>query len=422
MGNKVRAWSSWIGVTICSGLCAVAYGGPTLFYDTILQNTGCNSTQFGLIFSAIGIGLLIGSMLAGKALEVNSKLFSCLGALGIIVLYSTIYFSRSIYLIIASGFIFGFLFQFCNNILLNIVVTKWFETGRSKLVTMGFIGQNVMTAVCNPLIAKAVVGMGGSFAALVLGIAFSGVCLLLMLFAVSRFPDYYGMKPIRIGKDKEKKTGKEEADDYESKMPAGRIATTPVFICLVIGVFFISAGSNIYSTNSTMIFQSFGLSYEQAVYAMSLVSIFAMGTNFLCGMLLDSLGPRFTISIYTVLCGLVYISCPLLHGWSGAIIFALLTNCCAVANFIGISTFPKLFGKEKSSVLFGWLNAVTCAGSIIIPPVASGLYGWSGNYVVPMIVAGAGMFLAVIFTNIALSPKTIAKVRRKDAEYAAKNL
>ena len=58
MTNKTRAWLTWLGLAIVGSLMGVAYGAPTLLYETILENTGCTPTQFGFIFFSNGNWLI----------------------------------------------------------------------------------------------------------------------------------------------------------------------------------------------------------------------------------------------------------------------------------------------------------------------------------------------------------------------------
>ena len=133
MTNKTRAWLTWLGLAIVGSLMGVAYGAPTLLYETILENTGCTPTQFGFIFSAMGIGLLIGSLLVGKAIEINSKAFSMAGSLCALILYAAIGLSNSIFVIIVAGFLYGLIFQFCGNSLLSAMCARWFNIGLSLI-------------------------------------------------------------------------------------------------------------------------------------------------------------------------------------------------------------------------------------------------------------------------------------------------
>ena len=283
MTNKTRAWLTWLGLAIVGSLMGVAYGAPTLLYETILENTGCTPTQFGFIFSAMGIGLLIGSLLVGKAIEINSKAFSMAGSLCALILYAAIGLSNSIFVIIVAGFLYGLIFQFCGNSLLSAMCARWFNIGRGKVVSIAFVLQALASVILNPILAKLVVAIGGKAAALLLGIVFSGVSFFLLAFAVSRFPEHYNMKAIDLGKNmKEEKISEEkEAEGYECSLPVLKIIMTPAFLLLAVSVFLMSMGSNIYFSNSTMIFQSFGLDYESAALAMSIYGIAGMAISFL---------------------------------------------------------------------------------------------------------------------------------------------
>jgi MFS family permease len=422
MSNKVRAWSAWIGTVVCGSLLAVAYGGPALLYNYILENTGCAPAQFGLIFSAMGVGLMLGSLLAGKALEMNNKLFSIMGTFSAILLYGSIWLSKSITIIIACGFLFGFIFQFCGNIYFSMIVTRWFNRGRGKALSIGFVCQTCTTMVLNPLLANLVIAIGGSRTALIMGGAITGINFIMMAFVVGGFPDRYGMQPIDIGKELPpikniKPVDKIQSDEFDCSMPAGRIALTPAFILLFISVFFIASGTNIYFSNSVMLFQSFSLEYTQAAFATSIVAFAGMVINLICGFLADHIGAKKTIMLYAALGASACLLTPLLRGWPGSIIFALLISCCGISQMAGALTVPKLFGINKSGTLMGWLVASGSLCSAIVGPIATGIYGATGSYAAPMVVAGIAIVAAIVMVNVALSPKMESFIRKKDAEF-----
>ncbi|MFR8546443.1 MAG: hypothetical protein ACLVE3_13865, partial [[Clostridium] scindens] len=52
--------------------------------------------------------------------------------------------------------------------------------------------------------------------------------------------------------------------------------------------------------------------------------------------------------------------------------------------------------------------------SIIIGPIATGLYGMTGSYVTPVVITGAGIAIATVFVWISLGDKMAAGVRRRD--------
>ena len=416
MTNKTRAWLTWLGLAIVGSLMGVAYGAPTLLYETILENTGCTPTQFGFIFSAMGIGLLIGSLLVGKAIEINSKAFSMAGSLCALILYAAIGLSNSIFVIIVAGFLYGLIFQFCGNSLLSAMCARWFNIGRGKVVSIAFVLQALASVILNPILAKLVVAIGGKAAALLLGIVFSGVSFFLLAFAVSRFPEHYNMKAIDLGKNmKEEKISEEkEAEGYECSLPVLKIIMTPAFLLLAVSVFLMSMGSNIYFSNSTMIFQSFGLDYESAALAMSIYGIAGMAISFLSGVIIDKLGPKKGLSIFFGLAAAVCLACPLLKGWTGAVIFAVFIPCCSVWNMIAAMALPKMFGVKRSASLMGYINFCGSLCSIIIGPIATGLYGRTGSYVTPVVITGAGIAIATVFVWISLGDKMAAGVRRRD--------
>lgn len=420
MTNRTRAWCSWLGCSLVGGFLAVAYSGPTLLYTSIVKNTGCSGGQFGLIFSAIGVGLLLGNLIVGKLLERNIKLFSVLGGLSPMILYGAIYFSKNIYIIIGAGFIFGILFQWCGNTLLSIVMARWFNKGRGTLLSIAFIIQSIFQIIFNPLLGQVILNIGGLNTALYIGVIFSIISMLLMGFLVSRFPEYYHMQAIDALQRKNKQADKQNQSNFESILTVRQMITTPVFMVLALSVFLISMGSVVYFSNATMIFQSFGLEYGQAVQAQSVYGIFAMLMNFLIGIFVDRIGVRKSVTIFAFLGSLGCFVPSLLNGWTGVAIFALLLNGAAVWTLMAGMVLPLIFGVKASSSLMGYLNFMGSLCSIIMGPVATSLYAKTGSYTSAFYIAGIGSLIGVVLVWWALSNKSIQNIRKRNEDQVVK--
>ena len=421
MSNKVRAWSSWLGCALAAGMLGVAYAGPSLLYDTVLANTNCTSAQFGFIFSAIGVGLLAGSLIVGKFMEINLKLSTLIGSLAPLVLYGSMAFSKDIRVIIVAGFIFGTLFQLCGNTVLSVVTARWFNKGRGTLISAAFVMQSLLQVVFNPLIASVVVNMGGTRAALLLGSSFTVVIALIMLLLVSKFPESYGMHAIDIGKQKDIAEDTENASDnskeFESALPTSRIVRSPAYILLAVSCMLVAAGTCVYFSNSAMIFQNFGLSYENAARCMSICSVSSMLVYFLIGIIVDKISVQKGICLFAVLGGLGALLGAVLHGWIGAILFAILINGCTVWNLIPGVVLPAMYGAQKSTSLMGGLNFMGSLTSIIIAPIATGLFGMTGSYSSVLLIAGICALIGTLCIWNSLSSKTTKRIREESANY-----
>lgn len=84
---------------------------------------------------------------------------------------------------------------------------------------------------------------------------------------------------------------------------------------------------------------------------------------------------------------------------------------------IGPSLMAPVFGLKKSGNLVSWLAAAGSACSIIAPPFSTTIYGATGSYVTPFIVAGTGVILAIIIVQLCLSNKAIQGIKEKEKEY-----
>lgn len=419
MTTEFKVWRAWTGVTVTGCLMTVAYSGLTLFYDTVLETTGCSSAQFGLIYSAMGIGLMIGSLLAGRVLMINMKRFSMLGALCAFTLYGSISISKSITLIIICGFLYGMLFQLCGNILLGILASRWFNKGRPNLLSISFSAMSLALALTLPFVAKAISALGGKIVAFCIGVIITGISLVMTSFVVDGLPEDYGITAI----DLNSVSGDEEIEAvFESSMPLYKCIFTVPFALLAGSVFLLATGSGIYFTNSIMIYQSFGISYVDAALGTSICGAAGMLTNLIGGLLVNRIGPRKGIAVYALLGAIVCLSVPALKGWRGAIIFAVFINCCAIFNLVGPMALPVLFGVKKGSMLINWLVGVSCVSSIIVGPWATWLYGLTNSYSIPMVIAGFGLLLAAGMIYVVFGKNMMLSIKRVDSEYRRQHI
>lgn len=417
MNNKKKAWITWVGCTISGALCGLVYTAITLFYDTILKQTGCSPTQFGLIFTLISLGMIIGGMFVGKLIGINSKLFSSIGACGTAVLYIAIALSSNIYVIFASAFIFGLLFSFIGSTLTSIMLSQWFNRGCGKVVSYANTFANATPIVMIPVFASMVTAWGAQRSAFIIGIATTVICLICALFLIARFPGYYNIEPVDFGKEKENAQRVSETETFECSMPLGKMAVTPAFLLLFFGVFFMSAGNGIYSTNTTMLYQSFGLTYENAALAISLNGIAALVLVFLMGIVMDKVGARISCIIFAGMSAVGCLLVPFISGWSGAILLAITICGCRIWMFIGPVVIPQIFGVKKSPPLVGWIISSSSVASMIFGPIATTIYGNTGSFAIPMFIAGILMIVSIVCLSLGCSPKVKEAVIKADAQY-----
>lgn len=418
MSNKRRAYQTWFGTTIIAIFYGASYTSIALFYNTIMEQTGCTITECSVVFTAASIGMMLSSFIAGNLIEKNPKLFPAISTFGVLILFGSIYFSTSIYLIWVCAFIYGFSFSIISGVYGNIMITRWFNIGRGKALSIMFAIANGMIAVLIPLYAKLIVFFKGALGAAFIGVGTTIIGLSMVLLVNSKFPEDYNLQPINIGKvEVQKNSEMTETDTYEYAMPALRMAFTPTFLLIFFSVFFISFATNMYSTNSMPIFQSFGLEYEKASLCVSIASITALFLSIISGILIDKIGARITISIYAIAGALSLFISPLMKGWNACIFLALTINFCQIWMMVGSTTLPGIFGLSKCGMLIGWCSGAASICGCIAAPVAANIYERTGSYKIAMYLAGSLVVLAVIMLFFGLSPSMKMAVRKADQKY-----
>lgn len=407
MSNKHLAWRAWFSTAVCSSLTLVSYGAIALFYETITSQTGCSAAEYAFIFSMIGFGMFISNIFVGKALEINNKLFAILGGFCILLFYGSVSFSTNIIIIYIFAFIYGLLFNLCGATCFSISNTKWFLNGRAKALSIGYGIGSGASVLMNPLCARVTLIFGGRNSALMVGITFTMICVLTIAFICPRFPEYYHMEPYNWGNESIKNSS--VPDDISQEgclLPPGKIVFTSSFLLIFFSVFLLAGAVNIYLTNSVTIFQSFGMNYINAVTGTSIASAAALVLNLFSGIFIDRYGVKTVIFIYAVLGGTVCISSPILTGWSGMILFALMINCCQIYMMYGGMVVPHMFGNKNSGILMGWLQLASSFSSMLCPLIASFIYTETNSYSVSLVIIGIGVLGAACMTLIALSDNT----------------
>lgn len=423
--NKKRAFMNYIGAVLSGLAGGCAYAGVVLFIMPMCEKLGCTATEFSIVFTAIGLGMMAGGFFIGKLFaKFSPKYVGLVGSVGTLVFYASMAVGNSVQLVWATAFIFGVTFGMSASILFQVVVTNWFNRGRGMLVSIYTVICNLGGMIIPIVIAQLMSLFGAEKTVLIFGIICTAIPAVCCISLVTSLPSAYGMQAVDIGKEKASKDGNEKIQnsqtDYNAAMPASKIARTSVFIMVIACIIFLVTANTMYYNNSTNIYQNLGLTYEDAAYCISIASFAAMVTVFIFGVLCDKLGAKITIALYSVVAAAGMFIAVIFSGWAAAIALAVFSTFAQCGDMYAPMVLPKLYGGEKSVVLLGWAGIASGVGSMIGAPIAAGIFDATGPFNVALIVAGVTFIVAAIMTLGILSNKTSERIREMDAQYIQK--
>lgn len=408
--SRYKAFATATGSAISYSLNAVIYSLVVIFITPVCKAINASLTQFQLVLTMIGLGMVISNLFVGEILKkYNPKFICAISALGATALYACIALANSIYIIWFGSLIFGILYGGCGQTLLNIMITGWFKQGSGTLIGISTTISNLLSVFASPFAAQMIVTFGYQKVALFLAIVLPAIVIISSLFLIFQLPSKYGVQPISFGKKKNKKTN----NIVETKMGLAQMAKTPAFILVFIGVTLITIATAMYFNNSVPIFQSKGLSYLVASRFVGVVAAAGMVAVTVLGWLSDHLGARFALVLYCFIAMIDMFIFPLLKGQIGCLIFAILVSATQCCYMYAPLTLPKLFGPETSAPSLGWIGIANGVGSMIGGPLASYLEQQTGSFSLPLMIGGIFFLLMILVTIFVTSTRTASKIKKE---------
>jgi MFS family permease len=136
------------------------------------------------------------------------------------------------------------------------------------------------------------------------------------------------------------------------------------------------------------------------------------------GPIYGALADKKGVGIATLVCmmpsAIILVLSPLLKGFAGAAILAVLIAPATVVGMIGTLAFISVFGTRESGTLVGLSHAATSIGGIIGPPLAGFSYDSTGSYITFLVIGGILMLCGTLLTYLSTSSKAIRAVRNKE--------
>lgn len=412
---KTKAIVGTIGMAIVLAISIVSYSAVVVLQESLCQKMGYSAAQFSVFFSMRSVGVLVISFFLGKLItRLGAKLAVIIGSFGPILSFGMLAVSSNVVLLYVVGFLSGALATLPGFVAYNIFVSRWFNQGRGKMMSIGTVVMYIVSIVGVPIIASANATYGVTAACWGVGILFTGISLLCGLLLVCRFPEDYGVAPVDIGKAAPESTDGAAAQQEAPAqgLPAAAYLKLPVTILCMLTPAIIAMGTQMVMAYSVGVYQSFGMDYLNASLCMSISSFGGVFISPIFGILCDKIGVKKSITIYGVLGAAACVLIPLtMHGWAAGISFAILYNLSCYSNMYAGLVMPGLYGRNASPTLIGWTETVKGIIGIFAAPLAMALYGIQESYLPVLIACGIAFFLSVTLNLVVMSPSAKKRIQ-----------
>jgi len=365
-------------------------------------------TEGSLIFTIAGIGALVSSLSIGKILDAFGikKVVATSGVMMFLFFASIAFMELPV--VYAASFLLGSASVLAGFASAQVVITWWYAKGSAKVMGFLGVGTGFGGIFIVPAAAWLIENIGVRMAALVHG-SFAGLWIILTgIFFLSEHPSHYGLEA----------SGSDDKAQTEAKKITGLVmrdikVTLPFWLifsaCFLIALAFMG-----YFNNASAIYQGMGITAIQASLCISIYSIAKMAWGPIYGALADKKG----VGIATLVCmmpsAIILVLSPLLKGFAGAAILAVLIAPATVVGMIGTLAFISVFGTRESGTLVGLSHAATSIGGIIGPPLAGFSYDSTGSYITFLVIGGILMLCGTLLTYLSTSRKAIRAVRNKE--------
>lgn len=419
--KKKRVVTGAVGWAIVMAFSSAMFTGFVLASGPLGELNGYTTAQFSLFFSLFTAGAMIGNAVIGKLLsKLGIRRLGLIGALSPLIVFLTLAFSGNLIIIYVVGFLCGFLNTFANFVPYSVYISSWFTSGTGKMMSIGNILMNALGIVATPVIASLISSLGVRSAVIGIGVVYTAVEVVCLLFLTTKLPGECGAEPIALG-EKQKSGGQASAvaEQYEPAMPPRKLLGIPVTILALAVPGLITIGATMFATYNIYIFQSFGLEYVNASLLVSLTQIFAVVYLFLFGICNDRIGTKKSVVIFTIPAIVSSFLCPMLSGWAAAIVLACLCRSIMYNGMYPGLVYPPLFGQKNSGTLIGWSGAVSGLGGVVAAPLAAAMFNASGNYNSMLIVSGVIYIVSLLLSLVVMSGKSARTIREKDEAYCA---
>ena len=393
----------------------VIYGGllnsASVFIQPISDGLGVPTTTYALAMMPYTVTCFLGTCFSGVLFTRFGYKRVALVSLVIIGLSLVLTAcSQNIAVFCVSKILFGLGYGACFTAGSVRIIKDWFRKHQGTVLGAVSMSTGLGGSLMTVILSGAVESRGWRYANLLAAVLIAGIAALYLLLRDK--PEQMGLQPYGYGEKLETKKKSRHIDDSFPGYPLKQQLRRPMFYLMCFCV--LTSCACIYTSSTFLVphYRAEGFSAEEAAGYQSLFLLSLAGAKLLAGVLYDRFGAK-PVMVGCMLCAVVgqvmvnTVSDPMLT-YVAVLVFSVAP--CMTSIMIPLIA-SALFGHEGSMSVNGVFLGLSSLGSLISSPVSSMCYDACGSYVPVSLVSSVinvGI-LALFLLLFAMAKKERAK-------------
>lgn len=373
--------------------------------------------EITLLFTFAAAGSFVAALFLGTLLKkLSVKIIGTISGVCLAVFFLLIAFADSIVMLYAGAVVYGIGTVIGGLGLGQTSITWWFVKNRATFVSFLNVAIAIVGLILAPAIAAALESFDVRQVSMIVGVAFGALVIVNALVLMSDHPSKYGLKP--YGWELEGQTASPSEDSGEPVgLSVGQMLKTLPFWLIMIGVCLGTGALTGFTNNASAFYQSIGLDAVTAAMGISIYSVVKLAWNPLFGICVDKKGAAFAVTIFGAV-GIVtfLLAGVVLSGMSGMVIMAVLVGSISWVGILAPVSLPSIFGAKEAGSVVGFGQAAGSVGAMLGAPIAGFIYTGFGSYQMFMFVAAAFVAVVILATKVAMSKKSVEKIKALGAK------
>ncbi len=363
-----------------------------LFFNPIAEEFNVLKGTVSLTLTICNLVFALGGMAApGMLKRVNVKVMILIGMVGFALSTALLSFASSIGMLYVLNAVRGFASGLAGFVLITMVMNHWFHKNSALItsITLGFSG--LAGALFSPIVANIITQFGWRK-----GYLFEVLLIIILhipavLFLPCVDPHEKGL--LAYGEDTTIR--KMENHDQESGMKVGVI--TFILVCLL-SIF--SNGITSLSQHFPGIAENYELSTTVGTTMLSVCMIVNTSGKMLFGALVDRIGTKKSIILYTVLLALGFVIMFTMHSDLFMLVGSGLFGLVYALAAVGMVVITKdVYGIHNYAKTFPTINLAGVVSAAAFSSIIGFMYDFTGNYQLPIMIM---LVFTVLFGVISL--------------------
>lgn len=376
------------------GLLASGVGLVTnvsgLFFTPIMEEFGVLRGQASLMPTICNISLAVGGMIVPRLLSEKSLKPLMIAATAVLAgSTAALALCSSLMPMYVLCVLRGLAAGCLTFVFATTVLNKWFvaNIGLATSIAMGFSG--IAGAVFSPVVNGVIASSGWRMGFVVIGALTVALNLPAILFLPSIDPRTKGLLPLGA---EETQTESASVQDAAPTKEAPAVPVNMLVFVAMLGYSLFASALTAFPQHFPGLAETYALGAAVGATMLSASMIANTAGKIVLGVLIDRMGTKLSILLYTALNAVAIVIMLLLHAQAPLIVAAALYGLCYALGTVGISMLTRdAFGLANYSKTYPTISLVGNIANAAFATIVGFMYDFSGGYTSTLI-----MFLVMI--------------------------